>query len=203
MNDRVSLHRNIMSCGIMPKGLIPMARKASRKVAVVYCQGGDRAKWKIERAGAEGDCVRIAAAYPEGALECSRGCLGAGTCVAACRLDAIHINSHGVAEVDNDKCVGCGSCAKACPQEVIGIIFRESSIMPRCSNPDKGGAAKGMCDVSCVACRICEKNCPADAITVLDNCATIDESRCIACGMCAIKCPRGVIVDSNGIFTRK
>lgn len=178
-----------------------MARKASRRTAVVYCQGGDRAKWNVDRSTLLGDCGQAAADHPEGILECSRGCLGLGKCVAVCRPGAIRINSRGVAEVDAGRCVGCGLCVKGCPQGIIGLIFRENVIMPRCSNPDKGGTAKEMCGVSCIACRICEKNCPCDAITVIDNHAVIDESRCVACGMCAVKCPRGVIVDSDGIIT--
>lgn len=179
-----------------------MAKKASRRTALVYCQGGTRAKRKIGDSFPAGDCVKAKADFPEGVFECARGCLGLGTCVAVCRPGAISINALGVAEVDAGKCVGCGLCAKRCPQGIIGMVFRENVIMPRCSNTDKGNAAKDMCAVSCVACRICERNCPSDAVAVIDNRAVVDEDRCISCGMCAVKCPRGVIVDSDGIITR-
>lgn len=150
-----------------------MAKKASRRVAVVSCRGGDRAKRKVDRSLTHGDCAQALADFPEGVFECAQACLGLGTCVAACRPGAIVINAHGVAEVDADKCVGCGLCAKRCPKGIIGMVFRENTVMPRCSNLDKGAVTKGLCEVGCVAC-----------------------------GMCAVKCPRGIIVDSNGIFTR-
>ncbi len=73
--------------------------------------------------------------------------------------------------------------------------------MPRCSNQDKGSAARNVCSVSCIACGICERNCPVGAVSVTDNCAVIDPALCVACGMCAVKCPRNVIVDADGIFT--
>ncbi len=179
-----------------------MARKASKRTAVVYCQGGNRARLKADATVVNGDCAQAKSDYPEGIFECSQGCLGLGSCVASCRPNAIRINSHGVAEVDDEKCVGCGLCVKSCPQGIIGLVFRENVITSRCSNLDKGPRAKEICDASCIACRICERNCPADAITVIDNHAVIDESLCISCGMCAVKCPRTVIIDSNGIFSR-
>ena len=179
-----------------------MAKKASKRVAVVLCQGGNLAKRKADRSAPAGDCVQAVADFPQGVLECARGCLGLGTCVAVCRPGAILINDHGVAEVEAGKCVGCGLCSKRCPQGIIGMVSRENVVAPRCSNTDKGNVAKEICEVSCVACRICERNCPADAIAVIDNRAVIDESRCIACGMCVVKCPRGVIVDSDGIILR-
>lgn len=179
-----------------------MTKKASRQTAVVFCQGGKRAKRKAGDAAPPGDCVRAAADFPDGLLECAVGCLGLGACVAVCRPGAIRINDFAVAEVDADKCVGCGQCVKHCPRGIIGMVLRENTVMPRCANTDGAAVAKEVCDVGCVACRICEKNCPSGAVAVIGNRAVIDESRCIACGMCAVKCPRGVIVDSDGIIAR-
>jgi ferredoxin len=176
-------------------------QKKKKKVALVYCSGGRRAAEITDRTAIEGNCVSVMENYPEGILKCSSGCLGFGSCVSACRLKAIHINSHGTAEVDPEACVGCGLCVKACPKNLIRLIPPDLAIMPRCSNHDKGADAKGVCQVSCISCRICEKNCPVGAIHVMDNCAVIDEDLCITCGMCAVKCPRGTIVDRDGIFT--
>lgn len=178
-----------------------MGKKNKKRRAVVYCCGGDRAKRKLESSLLEGDCNQALNESPEGILECAWGCIGLGTCVNVCRPKAIHINSHGVAEVDYKKCIGCKLCVNACPKGLIGMIPSENTIAPLCSNRDKGPVAKTVCEVSCIACRICEKNCPVDAITVLDNHAVLDEERCIACGMCAVKCPRGLIIDSNGFFS--
>ena len=131
---------------------------------------------------------------------CVYGCLGCGSCVAACRLGAISIEGGGPPVVSG-KCVGCGLCVKACPQGLIELIDTAANIQPKCSNKDAGRDARGACDNSCIACRICEKNCPADAIHVTGNIAVIDQGKCIRCGMCAVKCPRGVIRDSYGIMT--
>lgn len=173
----------------------------TKKVAMIYCQGGHRAKRTVSLEAMEGDCRQAVSDYPEGVLECAWGCIGRGSCVTACRLHAIVINDNGVAEVDRERCVGCGLCVKACPQQLIGLIIPENTIAPCCSNQAAGGVARKQCEVSCIGCRICEKNCPAGAISVIDNCAVIDQERCIACGMCAVKCPRQVIVDADGIFT--
>lgn len=177
-----------------------MAPTRIKRTAVVCCAGGNRAKRRVEQPS-QMDCAQAAQAYPEGLLECAQGCLGLGSCVAVCRLKAIHIGAHGAAVVDRDKCVGCGLCVKACPQSLIRLVDADTVITPRCSNRDAGPAARNACAVSCIACRICEKNCPADAISMEDNHAVIDPAKCISCGMCAVKCPRGVIVDADGIFT--
>ena len=129
------------------------------------------------------------------------GVPGLGSCVEACRLDAIHIGVHGAAVVDREACVGCGLCVEACPQGLIRLVDADTTIVPRCSNQDAGPVARNACDVSCITCRMCERNCPAAAITMVDNHAVIDPERCISCGMCAVKCPRGVIVDADGVFT--
>ena len=92
-----------------------MAQKRNRKVAVVQCLGGCHAEAVIPRGDLAGDCSQVLADHPDGILKCKWGCLGMGSCVAACKSDAIHINSFGVAEVDRGKCVGCGLCVKACP----------------------------------------------------------------------------------------
>jgi len=175
--------------------------KRKKMIAVVYCQGGCRAKETLPRNMWAGDCTQVLTDHPEGVLACDWGCLGQGNCVTACRLKAIHIGNNNTAEVDRDKCVGCGLCVKACPKGLIQLVMPESTIMPRCSNREKAAASRTVCKVSCIACGICEKNCPADAIHVIENIAVIDDSKCIACGMCAMKCPRGVIRDADGIIT--
>lgn len=179
-----------------------MAKKRQKKVAVVQCNGGDCAQWKVPREELTGDCQAVMEAYPDGVLVCEQGCLGQGSCVAACKFDAIHINAHGVAEVNRQKCIGCGLCVKACPKELIRMSAPEFTIYPACINTAPGAETRKACANGCIACGICVKNCPSDAIEIIDNHAVIDEERCIACGMCAVVCPRGTILDADGIFTK-
>ena len=180
-------------------------KKRPKQVAVVHCNGGTRAKKKIEYSCT--DCNEAAAVCEGGPLECAEGCLGCGTCVEACRLKAIHINDFGVAQVDPEKSVGCGLCIEKCPRGVIGLHRPDCRIVPLCSNTQKGidpktkTGAKTACDVSCIACGLCVKKCPADAIHLEDFHAVIDENECLSCGFCAVSCPRGVIADMLGILT--
>ena len=176
-------------------------RKFPIRVATVYCNGGCRAKKKMEYQAE--DCATAAALCEGGPLECAWGCLGCGTCVAACKFDAIHINEHGVAEVDEEKCIGCGLCAKKCPRELIRVRQQGAHFVVLCSNESKGADARKVCDVSCIGCGLCAKKCPAEAIQIENFHAVINEADCLGCGMCAVVCPRHAIIDKEGVLTEK
>ena len=133
---------------------------------------------------------------------CSYGCIACGKCVESCKFGAIHLNEHGIAEVDEEKCIACGRCVRECPQHIIHLHDCANTIVVKCSNKDKGKDARTVCSVSCIGCGICEKTCTASAIHVEDNCAVIDEASCLSCGMCAVKCPQHAIYDLRGIFTK-
>lgn len=177
-----------------------MARNAGKRVAAVGCSGGVLAHRKVAREQLTGDCRQALADYPSGILECKYGCLGLGSCAAACKLGAIKVGEKGVAEVDREKCVGCGLCVKTCPQGIIRLVPREQNIVVACSNEDAGAVTRKLCDAGCIACGLCEKNCPMGAIKLVNNHPVIDEELCVSCGMCASKCPRGVIKDVYGIL---
>ena len=178
-----------------------MAQVRKKKVAVVQCFGGCGSGVNKAEAHIDGGCAGLQEKYQNDVQGCAWGCLGGGSCVEACRLNAIHINDRGIAEVDWEKCVGCGLCAKACPRKLIRITTPEYPIYPACVSEDPGPQTRKVCQAGCIACGICVKNCPADAIRIENNHAVIDEEKCIACGMCAVKCPRGAVRDYNGIFT--
>jgi len=89
------------------------------KVAEHYCTGGERVGRKYHYEGAM-DCRAMAEFY-RGHLVCDHGCLGLGTCVAACPFDALHMGPEGLPVVDVEKCVGCGNCERACPVGVIHL----------------------------------------------------------------------------------
>ena len=89
---------------------------------------------------------------------CSYGCIACGKCVESCKFGAIHLNEHGIAEVDEEKCIACGRCVRECPQHIIHLHDCANTIVVKCSNKDKGKDAKTVCSVSCIGCGICEKN---------------------------------------------
>ena len=170
-------------------------KPVERRVAFVRCAGGDRAGHKFDKYVGLTDCVAAMKVAGDGPLDCAFGCLGLGSCVKACKFDAIHINSRGVAEVDREKCVCCMQCAAVGPQKGIGSLpYNRDSLRPR-ANKEKGVQAKAHCAISCIGCKLCERNCPSGAITVSKNVAVIDYDKCTSCGICVEKCPRKLIVN--------
>ena len=175
------------------------APSGEKMVAHVICNGGDAAVKNFEYVGIA-DCVG-ALKVAGGPTACSFGCLGFGSCVAACQFDAIHINlTTGLPEVDEDKCTSCGACVKACPKNIIELRKKgpkSRRIFVSCVNKDKGGVAKKACANACIGCGKCAKECPFEAITVENNVAYIDYTKCRLCRKCVAVCPTGAIHELN------
>lgn len=169
--------------------------KNERWVAQVKCRGGVNSERKANYEGLT-DCLAAMKVSGNGPLECAYGCLGYGTCVAACPFDAIRLHD-GVARVDHDKCTGCMSCVNACPRHIIVKAPYEADILVACSSKEKGAALRKTCNIGCLGCKICEKTCENDAIHIIDNLAVIDYEKCDSCSACAEKCPRHLIADAN------
>ncbi|WP_319523401.1 (Fe-S)-binding protein [uncultured Desulfosarcina sp.] len=66
------------------------------------------------------DC-RAAALLSGGMKVCNIGCLGLGTCAAACPFGAIVMGPEGLPVVDEEKCTGCGTCERVCPKHIITL----------------------------------------------------------------------------------
>jgi formate dehydrogenase beta subunit len=73
------------------------------------------------------DC-RAAMLLGGGAKECSVGCLGLGTCVAACPFGALSLSPSGLPVVDADLCTGCGTCERVCPKHIIRLTSNSEKI---------------------------------------------------------------------------
>jgi electron transport complex protein RnfB len=167
------------------------SEESEKKVAHVMCKGcNDLASKKYEYDGVK-DC-KAASAVQGGNKSCDRGCLGFGTCMEACKFDAIKIID-GVAVVDKEKCTACGKCIEECPKALIEFVPYKNNVIVGCHNKDFGKAVKGVCKIGCIGCKMCEKNCEFDAIHVVDNLAKVDYDKCTQCMVCVEKCPVSVI----------
>ena len=167
------------------------APTGERQVAFVRCNGGTNAKKRFEYVGVK-DCIS-ATKVAAGPLECDFGCLGFGSCVAACQFGAMSIGPNGAAVVDPEKCTACMACAKACPRHLITSVPVSKKVHVLCANQEKGKAAMSVCSNSCIGCGLCQKECKKDAIHVVNGVAVIDYDKCVGCKLCTQVCPRDAI----------
>ena len=167
-----------------------VAEETEPMVAFVKCGGTcDKAQNKYD--GID-DCIMASQLAGASSKACAYGCMGLGSCVKACKFDAIKIEN-GVAVVNPDLCVACGKCVSTCPKKIIDLVPKKKKVKVQCSSKDMGKAVMSVCSAGCIGCKICEKTCKFDAIHVIDNIAVIDYDKCKNCGMCANKCPKKVI----------
>lgn len=111
-----------------------------KKRAQVMCSGScDASRKKYIYSGAP-DCVS-AASMAGGDKMCANGCIGLGTCVAACPFGAISVRD-GVAAVDYHKCEGCGVCVAACPKHIIELIPFEADFWVGCKSVEPAAIVK-------------------------------------------------------------
>jgi len=164
-----------------------------RKVATVVCQGTiDRCKTKFTYHGIQ-DCV-AATLVNDGNRACQYACLGLGTCVRACKFDAIHIDEYSkIAKVDTDKCTGCGACVAACPKKVLDLQPVTLPVRVLCRAAEEGYLVSDNCKIGCVGCELCMHACKFGAITMENHLPKIDRSKCVGCMMCAEVCPTGAM----------
>lgn len=178
---------NAAICAIM--GI--QAGKIEKKSARLKCAGNTEAcKPKFDFTGVD-DCF-TALQLAGGPKTCEFGCMGLGSCVAACDFDAIEIKD-GIAFIHQDKCVGCGKCVNSCPKNIIELAPVKDPIYVACNSTDKGALVMKYCKAGCIGCKKCEKACQVGAITVTGSLAHIDYAKCSVCGACVEACPKKVI----------
>ena len=164
-----------------------------KQVATVICQGTvDRCKEKFSYVGIT-VCI-AATTVNDGNRACKYACLGLGTCVKACKFDAIHIDPHDkIAKVDPDKCTGCGACIAACPKNVLVLQPVTLPVRVLCRAAEEGVLVSDNCKIGCVGCELCANTCKFGAITMKDHLPQFDYDKCTGCMMCAEVCPTGAI----------
>lgn len=168
------------------------AKVKEKEVAVLLCGGGEKIKDRFSYDGLL-DC-RAAQLMFGGMKECRYGCLGLGSCEAACPFGAIRMEG-GLPIIDPELCTGCGVCVKVCPKDIIILIPASKRVVVRCNSKDKGATVAKICEVGCIGCQKCEKVCEFDAIKFEDNLAQIDYTKCTDCGKCIEVCPKDTITN--------
>ena len=157
------------------------------QIAVVKCAGGIKAKDKFNYVGNSGCDNQILVLG--GKKICPEGCLGDGTCAAACPENGVSVID-GVAVVDSSLCEACGACVRKCPKNLIELIPKNAAVYVACSTNCRGKDVMNACSVGCIGCGLCAKNCPEGAITMENNLPVINYLKCTGCLTCVDKCPR-------------
>lgn len=159
-----------------------------RHVAFVKCGGTfSDAVFRYDYRGLA-DCKAVSMLAGGGSKQCQYGCLGSGSCVRACRFDALSIVD-GIAVVDPEKCTACGMCVPKCPRSLIELVPYSAEYRVGCNSLDIGKTVRLNCKVGCISCKMCEKACAYDAVHVENALARIDYDKCTHCGECEKKCP--------------
>jgi electron transport complex protein RnfB len=183
------------ACAEISKIMGVAAESAEPTVAVVHCQGNsERSRMRGAYAGLLDCRAALVPGAGGGATSCAYGCLGYGTCVAACPFDAIVTGPDGLPQVVERLCTGCGNCIEACPRGIIRLHSRKTHVFVLCASHEKAKVVRAACDVGCIGCKRCEKECQKfEAIELVDNLAVVDDAKCKNCAKCVAVCPRGTI----------
>ena len=56
-------------------------------------------------------------------------CLGCGTCVTRCQMEALETNDV-TTTVLVDRCIGCGLCVTTCPSDALSLLEKDQTTAP-------------------------------------------------------------------------
>ncbi len=175
---------------------VEFTASGERRVTQVHCRGGCKtAVYKFDYAGLH-DCNAAYAMF-EGFKQCRFGCLGEGSCIAVCPVEAIGRDSEGLVWVDKYKCVACGLCVDVCPTGVMQWVPNNADYIVACNSTDKGAAVRKYCSVGCIACKLCERKSPEGGYKVDNFLARIDYTATGERTNGAKACPTGCIIKNQ------
>lgn len=165
-----------------------------KRVARLACAGGNHVAYVRARYEGVGTC-RAAATVSGGGKACAWGCLGLGDCAAVCDFEAIHMNLHGIPEVDAGLCTACGDCVEVCPKDLFSLQPLSHKLWVACKSRADGNVSEAQCEVACTACGKCVMDAAPGLIRLDNNLAVIDYARNHLASPVAIeRCPTGAIV---------
>lgn len=165
-------------------------RRQERR-AVIRCAGTDDAARRSFEYDGHLDCASAALLYG-GPKLCKDGCIGFGSCVAACPLRAITV-SRGCAWVDPERCTGCGDCVAACPRGIIELIPVEQPWFVACSTHADPEKRLQTCSVACTACEECLRRSYQGEFVMADGLARVSAAGSPAFPDIAAACPTRAI----------
>ncbi len=167
---------------------------ARRWTPQVHCRGGAHAAARQFHYGGIADC-RAAALYHGGPKQCRYGCLGLGSCVRVCPVEAIDFDGSDLVWVDQAACIGCGRCVGICPTGVMRWIPADAEVMVACNSLHKGPVVQKQCRVGCIGCKKCEKASPDGGFRVSNFLSRIDYDTDGDRRRAAETCPTGCILS--------
>ena len=147
----------------------------TKMVARVHCYGNSETTKKDFIYDGMESCNAAYMMY-QGDNGCKYSCLGLGSCITVCPVDAITKREDGRIYVDKDVCIGCEKCVSVCPTGAMKMIPYDAAYYIACNSKDKGAAVRKVCSVGCIGCKICEKKFPDAGFTIKNFLSEIDYS---------------------------
>ncbi|MGL1894387.1 MAG: RnfABCDGE type electron transport complex subunit B [Spirochaetaceae bacterium] len=177
------------------------ATNVERMVAQIHCRGGQgTAKEQYNYDGITG-CNAKYQLYSGDKL-CKFGCLGDGSCMTVCPVDAIYRDEKNLIWVNKELCVGCEKCVDICPTNVMKMIPYSADYIVACHSQEKGKSVKSKCSVGCIACSICVRKFPEAGFSVDKNLSSVDytivRDRSDVSAACPVKCIIKPYKDNKG-----
>jgi Na+-translocating ferredoxin:NAD+ oxidoreductase subunit B len=167
-----------------------------KQVAQVHCRGTKATSTYLFKYRGIKDCNAAYALYL-GDKECKFGCLGLGSCIKVCPVDAIDYDREGCVVVDKELCISCGKCIEVCPSGVMKFVPSHADYIVACNSTDKGALVRKYCSVGCIGCKMCEKKSPDGGFVVENFLAAIDYSKKGDRKAAAKSCPPKCIIKSG------